>query len=263
MAGPRGGNLYKITHSEVVKTCGEPGALHSIAAFPSVWAHCRGVTRNLDPTRGTHYEKKSFKFTYGYECWEKHRDTISSDLSKLVRFRTWDEDLGRSFKKKKETQTVIVNPKREDSDTYMMNNIRKLIKNIDKEIRQLDRIVQDNINTKREIKESTQTLRSLSSNLMTTKMQELLGRMTVKSESVSSADNAVAEVGTQTDLPSLVEVECQTITATKLGINEEISKVKTFEDFSRLEKENWDTGIYKHAFIVPGTPLKANDERWH
>lgn len=88
---------------------------------------------------------------------------------------TWNDEENRSTKRKKFGDTNIEEDKTvNDGERMLAGKIVKIIKDLDEEIRIMSKVVKDNVNTKREIKDSIAKLRSKMSQLMTCEAQGLL-----------------------------------------------------------------------------------------
>lgn len=167
---------------------------------------------------------------------------------------TWDEEAGRSVKRRRDDSLTTSKSEEQDRESEKMAEaLRKLIRSIDKEIRTLSKMVKDNINTKKEIKETTLTLRSLSSRLMTTEYQGLLaglGRGT--SSSAVNACNPVEDAGTQTEGGELVEAATQT-TKWEGGINVDdfLYKIQKCNDseVTDLINERWPKSAFRKTIL--------------
>lgn len=84
----------------------------------------------------------------------------------------WDDTSGRSVKRSRR-DSLPEEPMSRDAETLKRNKIREIVQKIDKESRTLSKLVTDNPNTKKEIKESVKALRSLASQINTNEMQAL------------------------------------------------------------------------------------------
>lgn len=167
---------------------------------------------------------------------------------------TWDQEQGRSSKRKRPSDSVDPVNRREKTDDKedvdedlgrddkMRNLLRKVIHKMDKASRELSKLIKENPNTKREIKEVGAQIRSLSSTLETEEIQELLrkiGRDTVvENKDVMRATNTI---GIQT----MEEGELR-----KHNKMEEIEKAITGKDPATYEKAmgmEWPKEMYKNT----------------
>lgn len=90
---------------------------------------------------------------------------------------TWDEEKRRSVKRKRDEPSVQKGKECSQDEDKRVSAVMKLIRSVEKEVRALGKVVRDNSNTKREIKDITQTLRSMTSRSVSTEMQAMLSTM--------------------------------------------------------------------------------------
>lgn len=113
---------------------------------------------------------------------------------------TWDEEKGRSVKRKCKEGAAQEQRRSPHEDKNMAGSIMKLIRNLEKEVRALGKVVRENANTKREIKDITSSLRSMTSRLVSDEMQAILCTMGKKTEvDVSIAEPRVEDKGCQAE----------------------------------------------------------------
>ena len=89
---------------------------------------------------------------------------------------TWCEEEERSYKRKRvaSTATPMSQSGRNDVSDRLQTKLRKLIQEMDREARNLCKLVTENPNTKREIKECSSAIRSMMSQMTTTDMLQLV-----------------------------------------------------------------------------------------
>lgn len=88
----------------------------------------------------------------------------------------WDEEKGRSVKRARRNSSPgpEIDTLSRDADSRKRTRIREVLGKLDSEGRNLSKLVHDNTNTKKEIKEAARAIRSLMSIIQTSEMQELI-----------------------------------------------------------------------------------------
>lgn len=127
------------------------------------------------------------------------------------------------------------------------------------------KLVRENTNTKREIKEMASKLRSLTSQLMTTEAQNVFQKMGTKgnitargsTENVSSKEELdrkkeSRDLGCQANIEQIKKKKEESIS------EELLSPVNSYEEFAKIQNKIWPEKFYKSSFIAEGSPLRAN-----
>ena len=180
---------------------------------------------------------------------------------------TWCEEDGRSHKRKRTDRLKEEEQEEMDADSKLQTKLLQLIKQLDKEARKLDKTMADNPNTKREIKEISLAIRSLTSQATTkhiwsmvstrhqrrSKGPELVAMTetedagcqvdtteTMFAEHLQRMWDASEDVGVQTE-----EFEFWTPEGKVRKIEQEqIREIKTYEDFARIRNFDWTEKLY-------------------
>ena len=139
----------------------------------------------------------------------------------------------------------------------------KMIQTMEKGVRRLTKIVSENQNTRKDIKETSATMRSLMSQLTTDEMYNLMrtGHQTITQPMVQETD-----VSCQTDVTKeadhVGEVEKSSIqtrdVSTQTGVytvNEyQVKTVSKYEDFTKINGGEWPEDIYTVKWVEGFAP---------
>jgi len=129
----------------------------------------------------------------------------------------WDDEEGKSIKKRKREKALsdpgrdlMEQHKETDAAKAKLKRAKQLIKGIEDSTRELAKLVNHNVNTKKEIKEVASKLRALSSQLNTVEMWNLINSLKITEALDDSRVTPVEEASTQTKASSLRDVSTQT-----------------------------------------------------
>ncbi|KAK4873768.1 hypothetical protein RN001_013128 [Aquatica leii] len=205
---------------------------------------------------------------------------------------TWDEEEGRSVKKRRRNETEET-PARQDDVSLPLKlaaRFRKTLKEMDKEIGILSQYVRENTNTKKEIKSCARSLKSLNSALNTDEMKELLqslGRAHRDAEQENLEQKLLEEITERkhreaelieknyklTKLQRELEEEANSIKKDMENLERLLNKnqisavtrsnikqTKNFDDYIRLLKKEWSSDIYTNTRIEVNNPVRMNTE---
>lgn len=153
----------------------------------------------------------------------------------------------------------------------------EVIQEVGKESRILCQLVEENPNTKKEIKEAVKTLRSLTSQIGTNEIQELISASRGISEDKDNEALGEELAALREEIRVLKEgrgretVKCrgcrEATTRERKDleaarkITDKFGEGTDLEEFKRLEKEEWPERIYRQTKIVQGTANRAGKGR--
>jgi len=133
----------------------------------------------------------------------------------------WDDEEGKSVKKRKREINVNPNNTQEDTQTATeekskLKKLKQLIKSLDETTRELSKIVANNQNTKKEIKENVSKLRSKCSLLNTQDMWTLINALRIGDPNEDKPEHSSSHIQDgKTSTPyDVCKVDCSTQTET-------------------------------------------------
>ena len=168
---------------------------------------------------------------------------------------TWNEEEGRSRKKRKRFDASAVIEEQDDENKTTVSLSKKLIhlmNKVEEEARKLSKLVGQNPNTKREIKEVSAAIRSIASQITTNEMVRLV-RGSGGAPSVEEAVQVTQESACQTELAGAVgtkdtgtQTEESRVLEPTDGKVEKlcIRKAREYADYMRLKNLSWPEDVY-------------------
>ena len=180
---------------------------------------------------------------------------------------TWDEEEGSSSKKRKRMNTETENKDKEDEwkrEVDIQQKLIQLIKAMDKEVKKIGKIVTENPNTKRELKDSSAYMRSVMAKIMTNEAYNLMREQKNTKKTTASVNDA--ECQTDEAAGKTREMATQTIeTITEEDghrrvKSEEIRKVSNYEEFTRIRNYDWPEETYTASKHEEGLVTQAPKE---
>lgn len=188
------------------------------------------------------------------------RNAVSAPTSPMTNVQvldlTWDEAGERSVKRKRAEGNVLQTAEEAKSaEERLARSLRKTLKDVDKDVRALAELAKER-NTKKEIKDLASRLRSMMSLVMSDTNQQLMQNL---GKTDREGKCAACQMRQGVEIRK-VSVETQTETKKFVEGDTDIRAVKGFDDYCKLENLQWRRNVFKKAFIVQGSPLKANED---
>ena len=183
---------------------------------------------------------------------------------------TWDEEEGKSYKRKRADVTIIESGEETDAEDRLQEKLIQLVKKADKEARKLAKLVGDNINTKKEIKEIAHSIRILMSQINTTEMMNIMKTRRTNKGPKPEPMTVKGEVECQTNTegkavkPDIKEMACQTDPIMKeirdtCVTREQIRAATKYEEFLELKKYTWPDEVYTVKWEEGTEPPPTHD----
>ena len=225
-------------------------------------------TRNKKP-------KLSIKTSPRMSCESDQIQNIETEAPSNISIvnLTWDELEERSYKRKRLEYSSLVSMELEEEDERTTDSLSKLqkklvnlIQQLDKESRKVAKLVSENPNTKREIKESSLAIRSLLSQMTTETMMTMIktrriekidGATTAALVEIENKDcqaggtvmKTTREMATQTVVHSIVKEPKITV--------KQIREVDSLEDFQLVKNYTWPDEMFRVKH-VEASPLSCD-----
>lgn len=247
---PRGGNypIFQLEEQRLRKTS---TATENISAITHEVKKIRTCTTVTSPPKPWS------------QLWDQPNATstpegTSSNISYLD--LTWNEEEGRSVKRKRidKIENASVETRGQPKTYKLQEKIVELIKKLDKETTNMNKMLADKSNVKREIKDISQRIRSVMSQLMTKEIQNIL-----EMKPTEETNKIIYECQNTSKIPKpeTREIGCQTEHKNKMRNVVSIAQVreaKTYEKYKQIAQLQWAEGIFKSAHMAEGSPLQAN-----
>ena len=175
---------------------------------------------------------------------------------------TWCEEEGRSKKKRKRMDRTADKEDREEEkreNWQMQDKLIRLVRGMDKEVRKIAKIVSDNPNTKRELKDSSAMMRSMMSQMTTNEMYNMMRGRAAAVERMAQVEDA--ECQTDVSWGAKRDMATQTLENRTGKVKKaQIAEVDNYDDYARVRNLEWPEEVYVATIHEEGMILQADRE---
>ncbi|KAF5272549.1 hypothetical protein FQR65_LT17358 [Abscondita terminalis] len=169
----------------------------------------------------------------------------------------WIDQSNQSIKKRRRADIDITPETTKPNRRPMREKLITLLNKVDKETLQLYKLCTDNNNTKREIKDTAMSLRSLMSQIMTREMQIEIA--TIRNEETPKTDEKKESSGTCVRCKKDIQAEDNLKDEIKQMLDEAI----TFEEYWTAASAKWPEGVFITTKLTSEDKVKKNHATIH
>ena len=207
-----------------------------------------GESRHSTPKTSRLTTQRSPPMTVG-----ETKETVETVKQANISFidLTWDEEEHRSRKKRKRAEVPEATKQEEENEKEnkkRRDELAQFFQGLEKEVRRLDKLVSENTNTKKDIKESTAALRAMVALIYTKETMGYIeghntnagkkGRTAEKESQTNETNTETRETATQTEDGETNEPGDYIVK------REQILEVKNHEDFKQIRNFEWPEETY-------------------